>query len=904
MALERYREKRNFKATPEPRGGPLRKKKQGLSFVIQKHAASHLHYDFRLELNGVLLSWAVPKGPSLDPADKRLAMQVEDHPLEYGGFEGTIPAKQYGGGTVLLWDRGIWIPQGDAATAYEKGHLKFELVGQKLRGGWMLVRTHGSKYGNGNKKAWLLIKETDEFARRGVDARIVDAEPDSVASGRSLDQIANDREHVWHSNRSVQANVAAGAVESKAKKTRAPASSDGIAVSALEGVRKSALPAMLTPKLAMLVDAIPQGDGWLHEIKYDGYRMVCRIDRGKVRVYSRNGKDWTDALPQIAAAAARLPVKSAWIDGEVAVLLPDGRTSFQKLQNALSEAKPADLTYFVFDVPFVDGYDLRAVPLLARKRLLRQIVPEADATLRLGVEVQGSGDQVFAQLCKLGFEGAVSKKVDSTYQEGVRNREWVKVKCSLRQEMVIGGFTDPQGGRSGFGALLLGVYERDGTLRYSGKVGTGFNDRLLVSLRKQLDKLEQNTPPFANPPRGYEARGAHWVKPTLVGEVSFTEWTEDGTLRHPSFEGLRADKRATDVVREWPADAEAEPMPKTKAAHAAKQTPSAGVRARTTAKAAASKADPSPAPRGSPPGSTPGQSGKTTVAGVTLTHPDKLLFPEAGLTKRDLAEYYAKVSEWMVPHLRGRPLSLVRCPDGWKAQCFYHKHADKSVNAAVSRVQVPEGGGTSTYMSADSVTAVVGLLQWGVAEMHPWGSRVPRLDRPDRLIFDFDPDDGVSWSELVSAVQVLRTLLDKVGLRGFLKTTGGKGLHVVLPIRATLEWPEAKAFTKSVADFLVSTFPDRFVATLSKAQRKGRIFIDYLRNAEGATAIAPYSVRARSNAPVAMPIAWEELRSDVRFDHFNVKNALARLTRMKKDPWADFFDVRQSITQAAIKKLG
>jgi len=904
MALERYREKRNFKATPEPRGGPLRKKKQGLSFVIQKHAASHLHYDFRLELNGVLLSWAVPKGPSFDPADKRLAMQVEDHPLEYGGFEGIIPAKQYGGGTVLLWDRGTWIPQGDAATAYEKGRLKFELVGEKLRGGWTLIRTHGSKYGNGNKKAWLLIKETDEFARRGVDARIVDAEPDSVASGRSLDEIANDREHVWNSNRSVQANVAAGAVEAKPK-TRKQPTSPSIAVSAAEGARKSELPAMLTPKLAMLVDSIPEGDGWLHELKYDGYRMVCRIERGKVRVYSRNGKEWTNALPQIAAAIARLKVKSAWIDGEVAVVLPDGRTSFQKLQNALSEAPRADLAYFVFDVPFLDGYDLRAVPLLERKRLLRQIVPDADATLRFGVEVQGSGDQVFAQLCKLGFEGAVSKRIDSTYQEGVRNREWVKVKCGKRQEMVIGGFTDPQGSRNGFGALLLGVYEADGTLRYSGKVGTGFDDRLLTSLRKQLDKLEQKTPPFANPPRGYEARGAHWVKPTLVGEVSFTEWTHDGTLRHPSFEGLRADKVATDVVREYPADADADTtMPKTKVAKAVTRKPAA---AKTGAgvEVPAAKETPSPPRRAAPSSASAGTPSKQqAVAGVVLSHPDKMLFPEAGLTKRDLADYYAKVSEWMVPHLRGRPLSLVRCPDGWKAQCFYHKHADKGVNSAVTRVQVPEGGGTSTYMSADSVTAVVGLLQWGVAEMHPWGSRVPRLDRPDRLIFDFDPDDGVAWSDLVSAVQVLRTLLDNIGLRGFLKTTGGKGLHVVLPIRATLDWPEAKAFTKSVADLLVSTFPDRFIATLSKAQRKGKIFVDYLRNAEGATAIAPYSARARSNAPVAMPIAWEELDSDVRFDHFNVKNALARLTRMKKDPWADFFDVRQSITQAAIRKLG
>ncbi len=548
MALERYREKRDFKATPEPRGRVAPKKRQDLSFVVQKHAASHLHYDFRLELDGVLLSWAVPKGPSLDPADKRLAMHVEDHPLEYGDFEGTIPTKQYGGGTVLLWDRGIWIPKGDPAADYRKGHLKFDLVGDKLRGGWALVRTHGSKYGSNGKQAWLLIKESDKFARRGTDAKIVDDEPDSVLSGRSIEEVARDRDHVWHSDRSVAANVQGGALDRReAGMAKAKSSVDPALV---RGAKKAPLPATLSPQLATLVDACPNGDGWLHEVKYDGYRMACRIDRGKVGIFSRNGKDWTATLSTVVAAVKRLGIRSAWLDGEVVSMTPDGRTNFQRLQNAMADPSVGALTYFIFDVPFLDGYDLRGVTLTERKRLLRAIVPDTDQIVRYGIEVQGSGDEFFAQACKLGLEGAVSKRIGSLYQAGARTRDWLKVKCGRRQEMVIGGYTDPQGSRTGFGALLLGVYEADGTLRYSGRVGTGFDDATLDSLRHTLDKLVEDKPSFANPPRGYAAKGVHWVRPTLVAEVAFTEWTQDGTLRHPSFQGLRKDKKAEEVMRE------------------------------------------------------------------------------------------------------------------------------------------------------------------------------------------------------------------------------------------------------------------------------------------------------------------------------------------------------------------
>ncbi len=881
MALERYQQKRDFKATPEPRGRVARAAKQRLAFVVQKHAASHLHYDFRLELGGVLLSWAIPKGPSLDPADKRLAIHVEDHPLQYGTFEGTIPPKQYGAGTVMVWDRGFWVPDSEPKAAYAKGHLKFELVGEKLNGSWTLIRTHGSKYGDGDK-AWLLIKDADQFARRGGDAHIVDVEPDSVASGRSLDEIAADQDRHWNSNRGaaqVKArSVAARAVE-KPMRRRETARTAAVTAAGLAGATKAPLPKLVAPQLATLVSAVPPGDDWLHEVKYDGYRMLSRIEAGEVRIYSRNGKEWTRAFPDIVAALKGLAVTSAWLDGEVSVVMPDGRTNFQALQNALDSPDGTKLSYFVFDVLDLDGYDLRGATLLERKRLLRRVIPDGDPRLRYGIEVNGSGDQFIAQACKLGFEGIVSKRTDSRYREGLRSKAWVKVKCGKRQEMVIGGFTDPQRSRHGFGALLLGVYEPGGPLRYSGRVGTGFDTKMLTSLRSTLDALEQQTPSFFNPPRGYEAKGVHWVKPTLVAEVAFTEWTNDGTLRHPSFQGLRKDKEATEVIREVEQD-EAQPE-KPNVAQVAQ-----GSRA-------SSKAARKPGPKTEAP----------SVASVALSHPDKLLFPESKLTKLDIANYYATISERILPHLAGRPLSLLRCPDGWKVQCFYHKHADKSVNEAVTRMAVPEGDGTATYMAVDSKTALIALVQWGVAEFHPWGSRAPRLERPDQLILDLDPDDNVAWNDVIAAAKLVRTLLEELNLVSFLKTTGGKGLHVVVPIRATIDWDSAKGFTRGIANLLATTFPDRFIASLSKAKRKDRIFIDYLRNAEGATAIAPYSIRARSNAPVAMPLSWDKLTTDVRFDYFNVANVSSHLSRQKKDPWSEFFSSRQTITKAMIKRL-
>jgi bifunctional non-homologous end joining protein LigD len=881
MALELYNKKRNFGITPEPKGKVVKRKGNELSFVIQKHRASHMHYDFRLELDGVLLSWAVPKGPSLDPKVRRLAMQTEDHPIEYGGFEGTIPPKQYGAGTVMLWDRGTWTPKGDAVADFKRGRLKFELDGEKLHGGWMLVKGHGGKYGNDKGNVWFLLKEQDEHAKPESEGTIVEDSPNSVASGRSLDEIAADPDRVWHSNKSVADNVKTGAVKKKKPKLDA---------SSLKGARKAALPDFVEPELATLVKEAPVGDGWIHEMKLDGYRMLCRVEDGEVRMISRNGKDWTASFPSIARCAARLPVKSAWLDGEVVVLESDGRTSFQALQNALTTDHGDKLRYFIFDVMHLDGYDLRPVPLLERKRILEALLAAAPAALRFSSHIQGSGADFFKQACKLKLEGMISKLADSPYK-GSRCRDWLKVKCSMRQELVIGGYTDPEGSRKGFGALLLGVYESDGTLRYSGKVGTGFNDATLKAMHPKLKALEISKPAFANPPRGYEAKGAHWMKPELVAEVEFTEWTNDGTLRHPSFQGLREDKKAKDVVREHAladvesADSEESAKPAKKAA---KKTP-----ARKTSAAAAAKSVKSASTEGA-----------TTVGGVKLSNPDKLLYPEAGITKRDLAVFYEEIADWILPHLRNRPLTLVRCPNGWGKQCFFQKHPDAKVDQVIERVKVQESAGETLYMMANSTEALVAMLQMGALELHPFGSSAPKLGCPDRLVFDFDPDDGISWATLVESVQLLKTLLEELGLKTYIKTTGGKGLHVVVPIKPALGWDDIKQFTKSIAELMVKSFPDRYTAVLSKAKRGGKIFIDYLRNGEGATAIAAYSLRARENAPVATPIAWEELSTDVRRDYFNVKNVPERLRKMKKDPWGDFFEVKQSITKAMMKKVG
>ena len=866
MGLRQYWKKRDFKQTPEPRGKEV--PPQGrLQFVIQKHAASRLHYDFRLELDGTLKSWAVPKGPSLDPAQKRLAVHVEDHPLDYASFEGIIPAKQYGGGTVLLWDRGYWEAIGDAGSSYRRGRLKFVLHGEKLRGIWNLVRMGGRQ--EAGKENWLLIKEKDEEARSGKKSDVTQSLPASVATGKSIEQIATGKHAVWQSNRPSDK-------QGRGAKARRPVKS----VSA-PGAVKAAQEKWVVPQLATLVTTPPEGEEWVHELKYDGYRILCRIQGGRATLLTRNGNDWTAKLPHIARAAADLAVKTAWLDGEVVALLPDGRVSFQTLQNAFDTHSDSNLVYFVFDLLYLDGYDLRPALLIERKRLLSALFQDSSPTdlIHYSDHITGKGDVAFTEACRSGMEGLIAKRADASYVGG-RNRNWVKVKCGRRQEFVIGGFTDPSGSRRGFGALLLGVYDTHGQLRFSGRTGTGFSQRSLKELHSRLKKLEQDTSPFSNPPR---ERGLHWVKPTLVAEVAFAEWTNEDQLRQASFQGLREDKDPRKVIHERPAPEVSPEMT---------DKPS---RSRSWRRKEKSK--------GRPSSRSDSQESANVVSGVTLSHPDRVLFPEQSVTKLALARYYESISEWIIPHVEDRPLTLVRCPEGYNKECFYQKHANDRIPEAVGRVDIPEDDGTASYMVADSPAALVGLVQMGVLELHTWGSKRDKLERPDRMILDLDPDPAVEWSAVIEGAQLLRTLLNELNLASFVKTTGGKGLHIVVPLQRVHTWDEVKTFSKALADHLVHTIPERFLANMSKHKRKGKIYIDYLRNARGATAVAAYSTRARQGAPISVPLAWEELSVDLRSDHFTMTNLPERLGQLRKDPWKDYFTAKQRISRRMLMSL-
>ena len=866
MALEPYNKKRDFKKTPEPPGKKARTK-TGFSFVIQKHAARRLHYDFRLELDGVLLSWAVPKGPSLDPKEKRLAVHVEDHPIEYGTFEGIIPEKQYGAGSVIVWDRGTWAPKGDPRESYKHGRLKFDLNGEKLRGGWTLVRMAGRE--ERGRENWLLIKEHDDEAVPGDAEGIVEREAASVASGYTIEQMAANPQRAW--------------TEGKARKLK----------SAVSEGRENDLPEMIKPQLAILVKEVPQGDGWLHEIKYDGYRILCRIEDGNVRLVSRNSLDWTSRFPTLASAAKNIPVKNGWFDGEVVVQKPDGSTSFQALQNVLNEGKEADLAYFLFDVPFCNGRDLRGTPLVERKKLLEKLVPRK-GSIRYSNHIEGRGAEVLEHACEHELEGIISKLRDSKYH-AARTRDWVKVKCSRRQEFVIGGYTDPSGSRVGFGALLLGVHE-DGRLVYRGKVGTGFNSDSLKELKAKLEKIQRDKPAFTNPPR---ERGIHWVEPQLVAEVAFTELTEDGSIRHGSFQGLREDKSAAEIVAEEPADdAETVSGRGTKEAERGSAPP----RRRGKRQARASEAsEPNPSSTELPSYKNLSQS----VGKIKLTNPDKILYAQQGITKKDLALYYAAIADLILPHLKKRPLTLVRCPNGPDAQCFYQKHMKETVPESIDSVPIPEDDGTtSQYMMVNSPEALIGTVQMGVLELHPWGSTTDNLERPDRMFFDLDPDVGLGFDKVIAAAQLLRARLSDVGLASFVKTTGGKGLHVVVPLGRRNTWDEVKGFSRAISEHIARESPRSYVATMSKAKRKGKIFIDYFRNGRGQTAVAAFSTRAKPGATVSVPIDWQELKPGLKPDQWNVLNLAERLQSLSKDPWRDFFDTRQTITKEMQREVG
>ncbi|MCB8836564.1 DNA ligase D [Aurantimonas sp. VKM B-3413] len=885
--LKTYREKRDFSRTREPAGGgeatPFG---EGLYFCVQKHDATRLHYDFRIEWDGVLKSWAVTKGPSLDPADKRLAVRTEDHPMEYGDFEGTIPQKEYGGGTVMLWDRGTWEPREDPVAGFKKGSLKMDLHGERMHGHWALVRM--KPRGKEKRENWLLIKEKDEEAHPGEGEDILKADR-SVKTGRAMAEIAVAKDDVWDDTRAPgETETAAPQTKPKAepKRSRAGKEPAGTKAKTPSSAAKTAkrdaggkalpLPRFHPPQLATLVDAAPEGREWLHEMKYDGYRVVIAAGGGDVRCYTRNGLDWTEKFGPISEAAKGLPCRSALIDGEIVAFDDNGKTDFSTLQQHLSEGGP--LTCFCFDLMALDGEDLTSQPLTERKAALKALLGEAKSeTLLYSEHVTSNGPAVFSQICASGHEGIVSKRADVPYRSG-RSKSWLKVKCSRRQEFVIGGFRPSDKRGRPFSSILIGVME-GGDLVYRGRVGSGFDEARMDELAARFDGLARKTSPFASIPPDVR-RQARFVTPSLVAEVEFAELTADGHVRHGVFKGLREDKGANEVTDETPQPKDGKTAD---ARGPAKAQPGGGSRGRSA--------------KG-------GKGGDPVeIAGIRITHPDRIVFEGQGVTKGDLARYYEEVAERMLVHAGDRPVSLVRCPDGPAKHCFFQKHDSGGFPDAVKTVTIAEKeGGTAEYLTMPSAAALVGAVQMSTLEFHIWGARNDRLERPDRLVFDLDPDEGLAFSDVKAAATDLRDALAHLGLETFPMVTGGKGVHIVAPLERRQGWDDLKGFARAFAQHLAAEEPGRFVATMSKAKRKGKIFVDWLRNERGSTAIAPYSTRSRAGAPVATPVTWDELSSLSAANGFDIDAVLKRLD--EADPWAGYGDVRQSLTKKMLAAIG
>ncbi|KQS72342.1 DNA ligase [Rhizobium sp. Leaf371] len=837
MSLDTYNAKRRFDATPEPKGeagkaGAKKAADGSARFVIQKHDATRLHYDFRLEMDGVLKSWAVTKGPSLNPEDKRLAVHVEDHPLAYGDFEGVIPKGQYGGGTVIVWDRGTWTPIGDLAKAYRKGHLEFSLEGEKLQGRWHLVRMHG-KPGE-TRENWLLIKSEDEAAR-DADFDILTERPESVTSGRDLKEVAKNPDDTWNSKSMSKGQG------TKSKPAKVTTAAVGQAHAWPKGAKTAALPDFVAPALATLKPKAPSGDHWVHEIKFDGYRLQARIEKGQVRLLTRSGLDWTERFgDQVAAAFAGLPVETASIDGEIVVHKDNGASDFSALQEDLSLGRSDRFIYYAFDILHLDGHDLTNAALIDRKTLLQKLILADSPTVRFSEHFEDNGDLVLTHACRLSLEGVVSKERSGKYVSG-RNGSWIKSKCSERQEFVIGGFSPSSTSDHSIGALALGVYE-DGELRHVGRVGTGFSHATADTLFEALSAIERKDSPFRDKLTADARRGLHYVEPKLVAEVEFRAWSADGNLRHASFRGLREDKPAGEVRQESPAaDKGRKPAPLPKAA-------------------------------------------------VTLTHPDRLYWPKEGVTKQGLAEYYAQVWPFMAPYVIDRPLSLLRCPDGIDGkQRFFQKHAWRGINKAIDQIKDPKDKAAEPSLRITDFDGLIALVQSAALEIHPWGATTRAWEKPDMITMDLDPGEDVIWADIIDAALMLKGEIEAKGLSAFVKTSGGKGLHVVVPLKPSAGWAPVKAFTKSLATNAARQDPDRYLAVATKAKRRGRIFIDYLRNGRGATAVAPYSTRARPGAAVSAPLEWSELSDAIGPDYFTVETMPARLAALKTDPWDGFF---------------
>jgi len=836
--LKRYTEKRDFSATPEPAGELARAGDGPLAFVVQKHWASRLHYDFRLELDGVLVSWALPKGLSFDPADRRMAVHVEDHPVSYAGFEGTIPKGQYGAGRVIVWDRGTWEPVGDPRAGMAAGKLLFRLHGEKLAGLWELVRI--AKPGD-RSEAWMLFKKHDAWARKLAEYDVISALPDSVVA-RPLGPVEE---------REPRGDTTAA--------TAAPAFTQAAELPAAE---RAALPDRLEPQLASAAEAPPTRGRWIYELKLDGYRLLARIDeQGAVRLVTRNGHDWTARLKALAAAIARRRWPAGWLDGEIVVLNANGAPDFNSLQNAIDSARPAAIRYFLFDLPFHDGFDLRRAPLEARRALLDGLLAAGDAagdddTLRLSAAFAADPASLLESARRLGLEGLIAKRADAPYTSG-RSESWLKLKLAARQEFVIGGYTERGGRAREVGSLILGVFEADGRFVHAGSVGTGWNAAAAAALHARLAKLVVAQSPFdaGSPDPGRWSRRAAgtevWVQPQCVAEVRFAGWTPAGHVRHAVFMALRDDKPAREVRRE--------------------------------------------------PVARPAGSG--TRAPVKVTHPERVIDPTSGLTKLDLVRYYESVAERLLPHLADRPVSLVRGPEGVGGALFFQKYDEGKTIPGLRQLDPALWPGHPPLVAVADVDGLLAAAQMNVIEFHPWNATAGKIERPDRIVFDLDPGEGLPWERVQEAALLVRTLLDELGLAAWLKTSGGKGLHVVVPIAPRLPWDAVHGFAQAAVQHLARTLPQRFVAKPGAANRVGKVFVDYLRNARGATTAAPFSARARPGLGVSMPVAWSELAALKGGAQWSIATAREHLSFEAEDPWRDFFGTKQTLT-AAIRKLG
>ena len=859
--LDDYNRMRDFSATSEPaakRSGKKTAKDHALQFCIQKHDASRLHYDFRLELDGALKSWAVPKGPSLDPKVKRLAVHVEDHPIDYATFEGSIPEGHYGAGDVIVWDRGVWIPQEDPAKAYAKGKLKFELQGEKLGGLWNLVRTHMP----GKQEQWFLIKHQDSAAKPESDYDVVAAEPDSVLSDRTIVP------------KKAKTAAKPKPVKKPARKVAAKQRS-----AQLTGAHKAKLPDQLKPELATLVEKAPPGE-WSYEIKFDGYRIMARIDHDEVKLFTRNGHDWTHKLPKQAEALAALGLESAWLDGEMVVANEQGVPDFQALQNAFESNRSGNILYYLFDMPYLNGVDLREVPVEERRVALATVLkPNKDPLLRFSDAFGEEPEALLNSACQMQMEGLIGKRLGSPYVSR-RSSDWIKLKCKHRQEFVVVGFTDPQGARNAFGALLLGLHDRDsGELRYAGKVGTGFNETTLKHIYEQLKPLQVKKPAVVNPPTGFDAKGVHWLKPVLLAEVAFAEMTKDGSVRHAVFHGLRDDKPAEDITEE-----------RAKAVKAQTSRKSAADKPATATKKKTAKAAPAPSQVGLGDGK------------VRITHPDRVIDASSGTTKVQLAEYYASVAEWILPELKDRPVALVRAPDGIAGELFFQKNAERLAIPGITTLDKDVTG--QPVMIINNAEALIGAVQMSTVELHTWNATTENLDKPDRFVLDLDPDPALPWKSMVEATQLTLSVLDELGLKAFLKTSGGKGIHLVVPLTRKHGWDEVKDFSHAIVSYMAKLLPERFSAVSGPKNRVGRIFIDYLRNGLGATTICAYAARTREGLPVSVPIFREEVAELKGGNQWNIHNVQERLAEVGDEPWADLKKTRQTITADMRRRVG